>query len=203
MPSGRRKPLANASQPIISHSPGLFNTVDSLLLLASWPRSRDRVVGAALQTAPESKRPRRRKGARPTLGRGADQDEIASRPCPYDPRMGRRPTASAAAGSVVAAAVATVTASAASAAIAFASSASFNSAAAASFAAAITGAPSIAAPIDSAAAADAGGCELLSTAKTIGTHCGGQETPPTRGRVCRFDGACPTRACESRGALIE
>ena len=51
---------------------------------------------------------------------------------------------------------------------------------------------------------DGGGvCELLSTAKTIGTHCGGQETPPTRGRVCRFDGACPTRACESRGALIE
>eukprot|EP00964_Phaeocystis_antarctica_P022998 scaffold12837_cov66-Phaeocystis_antarctica.AAC.1 len=39
-------------------------------------------------------------------------------------------------------------------------------------------------------------------ARRNGTHCSGQETPPTRGRVCRCNGACP-RACVSRGALIE
>ena len=55
---------------------------------------------------------------------------------------------------------------------------------------------------DFAAAADGGSGEVMGMARRNGTHCSGQETPPTRGRVCRCNGACP-RACVSQGALIE
>eukprot|EP00964_Phaeocystis_antarctica_P094835 scaffold61461_cov67-Phaeocystis_antarctica.AAC.1 len=115
----------------------------------------------------------------------------------------------AATGSVVAAAATAVTDSAASASAS--ASTSSNSAAAAGASAVTTAAVSIAPAAastdsaDSAAAsaiAAAGGCELVSMAKSIGMNCGGKETRPTRGRVCRCNGACP-RACVSRGSLFE
>ena len=53
-----------------------------------------------------------------------------------------------------------------------------------------------------AAAADGGSGKVMGMARRSGTHCSGQETPPTRGRVCRCNGACP-RACVSRVSLFE
>eukprot|EP00964_Phaeocystis_antarctica_P022999 scaffold12837_cov66-Phaeocystis_antarctica.AAC.2 len=81
--SGRRKPLATASQPRISHRrvgpmPAL-DTLDTLLLRARQPCSRGCGVLAARETAPASKRPRRSKGPKLMLERSANEEKSACR----------------------------------------------------------------------------------------------------------------------------
>ena len=76
--SGRRKPLATASQPRISHRRvgpmPVLDTLDTLLLRARQPCSRGRGVLAAREMAPASKRPRRSKGLKLVLERSANEE---------------------------------------------------------------------------------------------------------------------------------
>ena len=104
----------------------------------------------------------------------------------------------------LATAAATATAAAAAAATAAAAAAIAAATASVSIApaAARTDSAAFAAASVFAAAADGGSGKVMGMARRNGTHCSGQETPPTRGRVCRCNGACP-RACVSRVSLFE
>ena len=215
--SGTRKPLASANQPRANHRFSPTPVRDTLhglrLLLASQPCRRCGVRGGVRcrVAAQMSKAQRKRNGPTPKLARGARRGE--SRPHSCDPWVGRWFAASNAAALALAPALGTAPHSgsgsnsiATAGSVAGAAATAVAAPAASAFASSCAAAePSKASIL--AAAADHGGGQVICMPTNIGTHCGGQETPPARDATdesCRRKDTCRrARVISEQGRTAE